>query len=325
MMSQQPAEKIVVQQPIDRGRSAAFRRGDTVTVRSLEKILATLDPDAKLAGLPFMPEMIPCCGGSFRVYRRADRTCVEGVGLRGMQDTVFLDGLRCDGSAHGGCQRGCLFFWKEAWLKPEGQGGRAKAESERHGGKTDKGTSDLAALPTTRGDRFYCQSTELAAATTELPSGVLRHYLRDVRTGELSLPRFVYKVWLAVLNRLWWLLRGRAFFYQITGEEKKTQRSQLNLQPGELVEIKSRAEIRATLDARGRNRGLSFDPEMALHCGRRYRVAGPVDHIIAEETGKMVRLTDTVILEGVACQGICLANCPRTNFLYWREAWLKRV
>jgi hypothetical protein len=316
LVGRQPADDIVVQQPIDRGRSRGFRRGDTVTVRNLGEILATLDADAKLDGLPFMPEMIPCCGRSFRVYRRADRTCVEGVGLRGMRDTVFLNGLRCDGSAHGGCQRGCLFFWKEAWLKPEAAGERGEAEGE---------TSDPPALPTTRGDRFYCQSTELAAATVESPPGVLRHYLRDLRTGELSLPRFVYKIWLALLNRLWWLLRGRAFFDQITGEQQKTQRGQLNLQPGELVEIKSPAEIRATLDARGRNRGLSFDAEMALHCGRRYRVAGPVDHIIAEETGKMVRLTDTVILEGVVCQGICLANCPRTNFLYWREIWLKRV
>jgi hypothetical protein len=39
----------------------------------------------------------------------------------------------------------------------------------------------------------------------------------------------------------------------------------------------------------------------------------------------MVQLTDTVILEGVVCQGICVANCPRANLLYWREIWLKRV
>ena len=32
-------------------------------------------------------------------------------GLRRMERTVFLDGARCDGGAHGGCQVGCLFFW----------------------------------------------------------------------------------------------------------------------------------------------------------------------------------------------------------------------
>ena len=129
MMSRQAAGRTVAQQPSDRGRFGDFRRGDTVTVRSLTEILATLDADAKLGGLPFMPEMAACCGRSFRVYRRADKTCVEGLGMRSMRDTVFLDGLRCDGSAHGGCQRGCLFFWKEAWLSRNKAGaGRRKGE-----------------------------------------------------------------------------------------------------------------------------------------------------------------------------------------------------
>ena len=55
--------------------SRGFHRGDTVAVRSLGEILATLDADAKLDGLPFMPEMVPYCGKSFRVVRRADKTC----------------------------------------------------------------------------------------------------------------------------------------------------------------------------------------------------------------------------------------------------------
>ena len=29
---------------------------------------------------------------------------------------MHLEDLRCDGSAHGGCQAGCLLYWKEAWL-----------------------------------------------------------------------------------------------------------------------------------------------------------------------------------------------------------------
>ena len=97
--------------------AAGFRHGDMVTVRSLEEILATLDADAKFEGLPFMPEMAPYCGRTFKVFRRADKTCVEGIGIRSMRDTVFLEGLRCNGSLHDGCQRGCLFFWKNAWLK----------------------------------------------------------------------------------------------------------------------------------------------------------------------------------------------------------------
>jgi hypothetical protein len=313
--------------------SAGFHRGDTVTVRGLDEILATLDPDAKLDGLPFMPEMVPYCGKTFRVFRRAEKTCVEGVGIRSMKNTVFLEGLRCDGSAHGGCQRGCLFFWNEAWLKSADEGGRWILEGGRRMADGEEGSvqpnpksliPNPQSLPTTKGDRFYCQSTELAGATGEFPPGKLRHYLHDIRVGELSLHRFAYLLWLALTNRVWRLLHGRGF-YQITGEQKKTLRAELNLQPGELVEIKSPAEVEATLDAQGRNRGLSFEPEMVLHCGRRYRVATPVRTIIAEENGKMVELSNTVILEGLVCQGICVKNCPRANFLYWREIWLKRV
>lgn len=315
----------------DSKHPASFRRGDVVTVRSLDEILATLDADAKLDGLPFMPEMIPCCGRSFRVFRRAEKTCVEGSGMRAMQNTLFLEGLRCDGSAHDGCQRGCLFFWNEAWLR------RANDECGTVNAELPKGTSEepsvhhssfithhSVSLPTTQGDRYYCQSTELADATTDLPPGKLRLYLRDLRIGEITLRRFAYILWLALTNRIWRLLHGRGF-YQITGDQTKTLNTDLNLQPGELVEIKSAEEIQATLDANGRNRGLSFEPEMARLCGRRYRVAMPVRKIIAEETGKMVNLTNTVILDGLICEGICVKNCPRANFLYWREIWLKRV
>jgi len=316
----------MVSQGIEPGDGRDFRRGDAVTVRSLAQILATLDADGKLGGLPFMPEMIPFCGRSFRVHRRADKTCVEGLGMRSMTDTVFLEGLRCDGSAHGGCQRGCLFFWKEAWLKPAASG-----QQETNSGGPESPLADCqspipaaSALPTTKGERFCCQSTELAGATTDAPPGKLRSYLHDLRLGELPLRRLAYKLWLIVANRLWWLLFGQ-HFYQITGNQTKTQHGELNLQPGELVEIKNAAEIRATLDPQGRNRGLTFESEMAAHCGRRYRVAGPVNTIILEETGKMAPLSNTVILEGVVCEGICANNCPRANLFYWREIWLKRV
>jgi hypothetical protein len=303
---------------------SGFRRGDWVAVRSLAEILATLDADAKLDGLPFIPEMADCCDKTFRVCRRAEKTCVEGIGMRNMRGTVFLDGLRCDGSAHGGCQRACMFFWKEAWLRP--------AEEERSAAGSGQSAVMAPApyfrspseLPTVKGDRYYCQSTELGGATGEFSPGKWRHLLHDVRIGELTLRRFGYVLGMAVVNRVWRLLHGRRFF-EIAGAQKTTANEELNLRPGEWVEIKSAAEIAATLDAKGRNRGLSFDPEMARHCGRRYRVAAPVRTIIAEESGRMVQLSHTVILEGLVCQGICMLNCPRANYFYWREIWLNRV
>jgi hypothetical protein len=252
------------------------------------------------------------------VIRRAERTCVEGEdGPRRMMNTVFLEGLRCDGAAHDGCQRGCLLFWKEAWLKPAiklgspASGTLAKAE--------------LAQLPTEQGDRYYCQSTELAKATSELASGDLRYYWKDFWAGEATLRRVFQILWLSFVGFIWRRRYGQEYFHRPIGHQKRTANVELGLKPGEIVEVKSEAEIGATLDSRGRNRGLSFEPEMLYHCGRRYRVLRPLEKMISETTGKMVQVSNTVILEGATCQGICIKNCPRAHHFFWREAWLKRV
>jgi hypothetical protein len=46
----------------------------------------------------------------------------------------------------------------------------------------------------------------------------------------------------------------------------------LDLQPGELVRIRSLEEIRSTLDEAERYRGLYFMPEMEEFCGKKFRV-----------------------------------------------------
>ncbi|MEN6450140.1 MAG: hypothetical protein ABFC96_06595 [Thermoguttaceae bacterium] len=310
-----------------------FRRGQSVTIRDMDEILETLDAEGRFEGMPFMPEMAAFCGKTFRVHRRAERTCVEGTGTRRLSGTVLLDGLRCDGSAHAGCERGCLFFWKEVWLKPADLSAGDCPDSRVRENETpgspaaQADPTELEAvsqLPTTRDGRFFCQSTELAGATTDLPPGKLWPYWTDLRTGELRPRLFAHFLWMSLVNGLWRKMHGRAF-HELTGPQKKTLTDELNLEPGEWVEIKSAAEIAATLDPQGRNRGLAFEREMALHCGRRYRVAKPIRTIIVEETGKMVQLANTVILEGLICQGVCSANCPRANHLYWREIWLRRV
>ena len=94
--------------------------GDMVEVSSAAEILSTLDANGTLGKLPFMPEMLAFCGHEFRVSRRAFKTCVDDRDMRELDDTVFLEDVRCDGASHGGCDRGCLIFWKTDWLKPVG-------------------------------------------------------------------------------------------------------------------------------------------------------------------------------------------------------------
>jgi hypothetical protein len=47
-----------------------------------------------------------------------------------MENAVHLTGVRCDGQAHGGCQAGCLIYWKEAWLKRVDEDGQEATGEE---------------------------------------------------------------------------------------------------------------------------------------------------------------------------------------------------
>lgn len=99
----------------------------------------------------------------------------------------------------------------------------------------------------------------------------------------------------------------------------------LNLKPGELVEIKSEQEILATLDRNRRYKGLYFMGGMRNFCGQRFRVHKRVERILLESNEELRKVKNTVLLEGVMCDGRQWAGCDRSCFFYWREAWLRRV
>ena len=93
-----------------------------VEVRPPQEILATLDGDAAIDAMPFMPEMLKHVGKRFTVTRRVEKICdtvsMNPPNSRRMHDTGLLDDLRCDGTGHDGCQAACRLYWKEAWLRP---------------------------------------------------------------------------------------------------------------------------------------------------------------------------------------------------------------
>src|SRR5262249_42264008 len=103
----------------------------------------------------------------------------------------------------------------------------------------------------------------------------------------------------------------------------------LDLQPGELVRVKSHEEILRTLNTSSKNRGLYWDAEMVPYCGGTYRVLRRVSKIIDEKTGKMREMkTPCIILDSVVCQSRysdCRLFCPRSIYSYWRENWLERI
>jgi hypothetical protein len=292
--------------------------GDIVEVRPWPEIEASLDSNGMLESLPFMPEMVKFCGCTLRVKKRLERTCEETHGhMRRIRNTVFLEELRCDGACHDNCQKGCAFFWKEAWLKPAC--GHAQAPCVAN--------CELFPFPTrTDEGQYICQSTELVHATEELPTHNPAYLLRDLRARTYTLRELSRTIFYAAFLRVRRLITGRSYRY-VTGTNKRTPNESLNLRSGDVVRVKSPTEIAKTLDQEGKNRGLAFTVEMLPFCGRTFRVLRRLDRMILDPSRTMVELRNTVILEDVICDGchILRGGCPRENFHYWREIWLTRV
>jgi hypothetical protein len=98
----------------------SFKDDDMVEIKPFDEIFKTLDKEGRHRGLSFTKEMIQFCGQRFKVYKKLERIVLESTGeMRRMRTpTVILDGVFCDGSAHGNCDRSCFCFWREVWLNP---------------------------------------------------------------------------------------------------------------------------------------------------------------------------------------------------------------
>jgi hypothetical protein len=342
---------------------AGLRVGDWVEVRSKEEILQTLDKNGQLDGMPFMPEMFAYCGQRLRVYKRAHKTCDTVYEYKGrkLKDAVHLEGSRCNGQSHGGCEASCLLYWKTAWLRPLNQeSADSSKQLERPGDERSAGPepcteADVMACTRKPGNddgqpAYICQATQVPAATEPLLWWEWRQYVEDYASGNVTLGRIV-KSFLYMIYRhcfvnlgigigpiLMWIydrfqsLRGGPPYANRGGKlpmGSRTPMVQLDLQPGEWVRIKSSDQIRSTCDKQDKNRGMTFDAEMVPYCGGTYRVLKRVTRILNEQTGKMQEMKNPcIILDGVVCQARyadCRLFCPRSIYPYWREIWLERT
>jgi hypothetical protein len=330
-----------------------------VEVRSKEEILATLDGNGELEGMPFMPEMLRYCGQRFQVYRRAHKTCDTVFPIRGRRvDRAVHLATRCSGEAHGGCQAACLLFWKESWLKPVPGTGESIVRLHPRGDLPPNrpAIDDAGLLACTRrraengeDPRYACQATRLPYATTALRWWDIRQYIEDYRSGNVRLGRMLagscYSLFWNLSELGIGLGRPMRFLYDVLSPlwgggayprksgtipvGQPTPDACLNLQPGDLVRVKSHAHILQTLTVENKNRGMYWDAEMVPFCGGTYRVLQRVTRIVDEKTGKMLTMkTPSIMLEGVFCQSRysdCRMFCPRSIPSYWREIWLERV
>lgn len=347
-------------------RNVKYRVGDWVEVRTKEEILRTLDGEGKLEGMPFMPEMLQYCGKRLQVHRRAHKTCDYSTAFpnhtRRLKDTVHLE-TRCSGEAHDGCQSGCLLYWKHAWLKPINRAGEmvseiAPAKAARDAAPsicTEEQLSEYTRVPGSdpTSPTYVCQTTEIPRATTPLAWWDISQYIEDYRSGNVPFSRliaaFIYATYYRISNArrldyvglgrfLRWLYNtfnpvwGGTLYPRLKGTiplGKPTPNATLNLQPGELVRVKSHREILQTVNTENKNRGMSWDAELVPYCGKTYRVLRRVERLIDEKTCKMMEMKSPCIaLESVVCQARyskCRMLCPKQMFPFWREIWLERV
>jgi hypothetical protein len=343
----QPRERragpiVLAVQAVVRAIRAPFRRdsghlglypGELVAVRSFDEIRQTLDDRGTLNGLIFMPEMLAACGREFRVFRRVDKLhdWLGRTGLRRVHDTVLLEGLRCDGSGHDGCQSGCYVRWNEAWLRRVTRRGASPYANMQQASVAHAAPSpQLYQLARRRSDdgseRMVCQTTLLAAGTSRLSYADPRHYLRDLVTGNIAVRPLLTGVAIAAFNAAQRLRGGSTFPNLATPDRKSTPHVSLDLEPGEMVRVKTKREIEETLNAASRNRGLWFDVEMLRYCGGEYRVSERIARLLDERAGTMRLVTNPCIrLEGIAASGEYLGFCAQNELIFWREIWLSRV
>ena len=303
-----------------------LRPGDLVEVKTPEEILETLDADGTVDRLPFMPEMVELCGKRFRVSKRVVKTCTSGtkagssMRLFRSDDVVLLDQLRCSGADHDGCQKACTIFWREAWLRkvehstvPAVAGSGAGSERLRARLKTKAG-------PKT----YFCQASEILKATNHMSRKErFTKCVSEIREGNCSIGE------MAVRLATWMFWRIRRVFLgpYARGINTATPMESLNLKAGEWVEVKPMENIVQTLDKAANNRGLWFSPDMRLSCGQRRQIEKRIEKIIVDGTGEMRQLRNTVFIEGslCGCPYVAFGGCSRSEYVYWREIWLRRA
>ena len=163
-------------------------------------------------------------------------------------------------------------------------------------------------------------------ATSPTPWNSPRNLLRELFSGNVRIGPFLTFIGIFAFNAVQRRTGGARYPILGYSQSPKTPHQVLDIQPGELVRIKSKKEIEETLNSEFKNRGLWFDKEMTRFCGGIYKVRARVDRQIDERTGKMVTIkTPCITLEGVTATGEYFEFAPLDERIYWREIWLKRV
>lgn len=122
------------------------------------------------------------------------------------------------------------------------------------------------------------------------------------------------------------------WFYKLIGKKTSTPQPIANIQTellkaGDLVRVKYKEEIEATLNHLGQSRGCTFIADiMTPYCGTVHRVLKSMERFVDERDLRVKKCKGLILLEGVMCKGTTeFGRCDRSCFLFWREEWLEKI
>lgn len=163
------------------------------------------------------------------------------------------------------------------------------------------------------GARQRCQVFSLPYLADKLgPGELVRQSLNRVKRMVKRRVRYMINLFATLSNHTAEAVPGRG-----TGSP---------MQAGDIVRVKSCAEISSTLNNWNQLKGCAFMEEMWPYCGTTQKVLKRVEKFLDERDYLVKKCRGLVILENVMCSGtVDFGACDRSCFFFWREEWLEKM
>ena len=213
-----------------------------MSVKSKDQIGTLVDSKNKLDGCLFLEQMGRCCGHTYRVLKVVDSIFDEQHKrtLKPRSPLYIIDGLICEGKTNefpSQCDRSCFLLWHECWLE-----------------KTQLPFTDSRRDSLPVGE--HCQ---VGAAMCQLK------YIKEIGYRN-SWPND--KLQYSIRKLRWYRKTVSHFIHDIRHAEKHRDFSLSQIQAGDLVMVRHKADIKMTLDGWRQTKGCSFAPLMYKECGK---------------------------------------------------------
>jgi hypothetical protein len=155
------------------------------------------------------------------------------------------------------------------------------------------------------------------------PISLQRHVKLFIRRHiSPSQERVLYRKADAVIDKLL-TLKGKNSYPSKAESNNKS----VLLKEGDLVRVRSKEQIKSTLDHLGKLKGCSFmEDVMSPYCDSVHRIHKVMERFVDERELRVKKCKGLVLLDGVLCQGTTsFGRCDRSCYVFWREEWLEKI